>query len=58
MVVPSRERYFNLAELHIGHPGMSRMKVLARGVVWWPGLDDMVEDMVNNFWSVSKCNHY
>ena len=32
VVVPSRGREFILAELHRGHPGMSRMKELARGV--------------------------
>ena len=25
---------------------MSRMKALVRGLVWWLGLDGMVEDMV------------
>ena len=48
MVVPSRKRDFMPEELHVGHPGVSKMKVLARGVVWWPGLDDMVEDVVKN----------
>ena len=24
-----------LAELHVGHPGVSRTKALARGEVWW-----------------------
>ena len=52
MVVPSRGRDFMLAELCIGHPGVSRMKVLARGVVWWPGLDSMVEDVVKSY---SEC---
>ena len=37
MVVPSRGRDYMLAELHVGHPGVSRMKVLARGVVWCHG---------------------
>ena len=29
--------------LHEGHPGISRMKALVRGVVWWPGLDSQLE---------------
>eukprot|EP00731_Ephydatia_muelleri_P037009 Em0376g4a len=29
--------------LHEGHPGISRMKALARSVVWWPGLDAELE---------------
>ena len=48
MVVPSRGGDFMLVELHVGRPGVSRMKALARSVVWWPGLDGMVEDMVKN----------
>ena len=35
VVVTSRGREFILAELHGGHPGMSRMKALARG--WFGG---------------------
>ena len=49
MVFPSRGRDIMLAELHVGHPGVSRVKMLARGVVWWPGLDGMVEDVVKNY---------
>ena len=31
-----------LDELHEGHPRVSRMKGLARGVVWWLGMDKYI----------------
>ncbi|KIH62534.1 integrase core domain protein [Ancylostoma duodenale] len=35
-----------LKELHIGHPGIVRMKKLARSYVYWPNIDSNCEDMV------------
>ena len=49
MVVPSRGRDYMLAVLHIGDPGVSRMKALESSVVCWPGFDGMGEDVVNIF---------
>ena len=35
MIVPPQGRSTVLAELHGAHPGMTRMKALARQWVWW-----------------------
>ena len=41
-----------LKELHSEHPGISRMKAMARSHVWWPKLDQDIEDLVK---SCSAC---
>ena len=47
IIVPIQGRSQLLDELHEGHPGMSRMKALARSFVWWPGQDKDIENRVN-----------
>ena len=37
-----------LTELHAGHPGVVRMKSLARLHVWWPHVDESVAHVVRN----------
>ena len=46
VIVPKKGQERVLHQLHEGHPGISRMKAIARSVVWWPGLDKNIEQTV------------
>lgn len=46
VIIPSKVRKQLLTEIHNGHLGMVRMKAVARSFVWWPGLDNQIEDTV------------
>ena len=49
------QSYLNKVEINCyvrkltpGHPGMARMKSLARSYMWWPRLDKDIENKVKN----------
>ena len=46
VIVPPQGRVKIMDELHDGHPGISRMKSIARGFVWWPKMDSDLADRV------------
>ena len=51
IVPPPVQKQF-IEELHAGHPGITRIKTLARRFVWWPNIDRDLEECVR---SCSAC---
>ena len=48
VVIPQKAQEHVLTELHEGHPGVSRMKSVARSCVWWAHLDRDIERYVRS----------
>ena len=48
VIIPTKLRPQILADLHRDHPGVSRMKSIARSYFWWPGLDQNIEEIAKS----------
>ena len=54
VIIPTKLRKSVLEMLHISHPGMSSMKMLARSYIWWPNLNSDIETVVKTCTECSK----
>ena len=54
VLVPAKGRKAVLTQLHEGHPGCSRMKGIARTIVWWPGIDAEIEGTVRSCYACQE----
>ena len=45
VVIPTKLHAIVLDSLHESHPGISRMKSIARSYVWWNGMDKAIENV-------------
>lgn len=46
IVIPESLKSAVLKQMHAGHPGMQRMKMIARSFVYWPNIDADIENFV------------
>ena len=51
VVIPSSLRKAVMSEFHDAHTGIVKMKSIARMYVWWPSLNQEIEDCAR------KCHH-
>lgn len=48
VLIPESLRSKVLYQLHTGHPGICVMKSIARSIVWYPGIDKDIQDVVKS----------
>ena len=54
VVVAHKLREKVLEELHISHPGIQRIKLLARSHIWWPHIDQDIQEMMKGCCACQK----
>ena len=57
VIILENARQTILDQLHDTHPGVSKMKSLARSFVWWPGLDKQIENCVQQCCTCQESRH-
>ena len=48
IIVPSSLRKRTLSLAHESHQGIVKTKALLRSKIWWPGINNQIEDMIRN----------
>jgi len=48
VIIPLKYRPHIMQELHSSHPGIVRMKALSRIHIWFPKIDNRIEEEVRN----------
>lgn len=54
MVIPQRLRDEMLKRAHEGHLGIVKTKVPVREVIWWPGMNNQLEQLVSSCETCSR----
>ena len=54
IVVPEKQQYRLLQELHMTHIGIVKMKEVSRNYFWWPNINKHIEDICINCEGCSK----
>lgn len=55
IIVPKNLRQLILERLHEAHIGITKTKMRARSIVYWPGIDNDIENYITNCRVCEKC---